>query len=119
MLKYIRSENKKDIFDEIQPDKSTKLTHKYIINGHTVVTDNVLIDDEIDEIAEKIEGEKLLKCDENTKKTYYLKDIEEIYRTKNNTENISFNILFLGYPLYLLMRFIIWAIKTLRKKENV
>lgn len=36
--------------------------------------------------------------------------------TKSMIESIAIYIIFLGYPVFLLVRFVIWAIKTLKDK---
>lgn len=43
--------------------------------------------------------------------------IEKIHVQKEKVKNFGFLLLFFGYPIYLLCRFILWAVKTLRKKE--
>lgn len=44
--------------------------------------------------------------------------IEKIYIQKEKVKSFGFLLLFLGYPIYLLCRFIFWAVKTLRNKVN-
>jgi hypothetical protein len=41
-------------------------------------------------------------------------EIEKTGKREARIENIGLFILFLGYPAYLLFRFVIWAIRTLR-----
>jgi hypothetical protein len=41
---------------------------------------------------------------------------EKRLKIKKDLSSLGFLILFLGYPIYLLIRFIIWAIKVLREK---
>ncbi|HAU1234310.1 TPA: hypothetical protein ACXHA5_000646 [Legionella pneumophila] len=43
--------------------------------------------------------------------------IEKIHVQKEKVKNFGFLLLLFGYPIYLLCRFIFWAVKTLRRKE--
>jgi len=45
-----------------------------------------------------------------------LDTLEKIIVLKDNLMVFGFAIVYLGYPIYLLIRLIFWAIKTLRKK---
>jgi len=44
------------------------------------------------------------------------RSIDSFERKRGAFEDVGFFILFLGYPCYLLICFIVWAIKTLREK---
>lgn len=41
---------------------------------------------------------------------------EELF-SRNLIEKVGVYLLYLGYPIYLLIRFILWAVRTLRKDE--
>lgn len=43
-------------------------------------------------------------------------EMENAEKRERFVRGIGLNILFFGYPIYLLVRFILWAIKTVRKK---
>lgn len=60
----------------------------------------------------------VIRFDEKTNNAYYLEDIEKTENKRGKIREISFYILFLGYPFYLLIRFIVWAIGTLKAKEK-
>ena len=44
-------------------------------------------------------------------------DVTQLVRVQNRIRNFGFFLLFAGYPFYLLIRFIFWAIGTLKQKE--
>ena len=49
--------------------------------------------------------------------SWYLKDANENNIMKDNFNNFGILTLFFCYPFYLLIRFIFWAIRTLKQKE--
>ena len=49
--------------------------------------------------------------------SWYLKDSNDNNLMKDNIANLGMFILFFCYPFYLLIRFILWAIRTLKQKE--
>lgn len=59
---------------------------------------------------------RLTYLDTGERKIYRLSEITNAAQRQARVENVGFSILWLGYPIYLLIRFIIWAVKTLRKQ---
>ncbi len=67
----------------------------------------------IDLLAEK----RITYSDTGERKIYRLSEIEKVGEKQEQVSRTGFLIIFLGYPFYLLTRFIIWAIKTLKEKK--
>ncbi len=63
-----------------------------------------------------VDTAKKVVTDLLTKKSYRLSDIERMNRGQQNINNAGFFIIFLGYPVYLIIRFITWSIRILREK---
>ena len=51
------------------------------------------------------------------KEVYRLSEVTNATEQQNKVRNIGLFILLFGYPIYWLIRFIIWAIRTLKEKE--
>jgi len=50
------------------------------------------------------------------KEVYHLSEATNATEQQNKVRNIGLIIFLLGYPVYLLVKFIIWAVKTLKSK---
>lgn len=66
----------------------------------------------IDLLIEK----RITYLDTGERHIYRLSEVEKSGNKQKAVKNIGFDILIFGYPVYLLIRFIIWAIKTLKHK---
>lgn len=60
---------------------------------------------------------RITYLDTGERKIYRLSEINKARDRQERVRNIGFVILLFGYPVYLLVRFIIWAIRTLRQKH--
>ena len=52
-----------------------------------------------------------------TRQIYRISEWNKAEARKEKVKSLGFIILFFGYPIYLLIRFILWGIRTLRKNE--
>ena len=71
----------------------------------------------IDRLTEMmtVDTETLL-AGKGTRQIYRIGAWEEAKERKEKVRSLGFIILFFGYPVYLLVRFIAWAVKTLKSK---
>jgi hypothetical protein len=54
---------------------------------------------------------------QSTGETYRLDEIIKAGQQQEKVRTVGFYFLILGYPVYLLVRFIVWAIRTLREEK--
>lgn len=66
----------------------------------------------IDLLTEK----RVTYLDTGERKIYRLSEVNKAGDRQEKVRSIGFFILLLGYPVYLLVRFIVWAIRTLKEK---
>ncbi len=69
--------------------------------------------DKRDYYAEEIEG----KSSPQYQGTYRLSEVEKAEQQKEKVKTFGFNFFIFGYLAYLLVRFIFWAIRTLKQKD--
>jgi hypothetical protein len=60
---------------------------------------------------------RITYLDTGESKIYRLSEVDKACEKQEKVRNVGFIIIFFGYPVYLLVRFIAWAIRTLRQKE--
>jgi hypothetical protein len=68
----------------------------------------------VDLLTEK----RITYLDTGERKIYRLSEVSKAGDRQDRVRNIGFFILLLGYPVYLLARFIVWAVRTLREKNE-
>ena len=66
----------------------------------------------IDLLTEK----RITYLDTGERRIFRLSEVERAGERQARVEGIGLFILLLGYPVYLLIRFILWAIRTLKEK---
>ena len=73
--------------------------------------------DELDTIWDEFVVETKNAFKDNATGNYYYKpDYSQREKLRNSLGDFPVFFFFLGYPVYLLIRFILWAIKTLKEK---
>lgn len=69
----------------------------------------------IDLLTEK----RITYLDMGERKIYRLSEVNKVGDRQEKVRSIGFFILLLGYPVYLLVRFIVWAVRTLGWEMNI
>jgi len=87
---------------------------KYI---NTKINENIYVNEKIKEDLTKHHGNNLTIDEISMQTGFSIEHKKKYYDYQNYIVFIALIILFI-YPLYLIVRFIIWAIKTLRSTED-